>query len=74
MYAPEADGDLEGIVDYIARDKPNAARDWLAKIRRTCETLATQPDLAATPCWLARNLTMMTTRIVLSLRCRWSIA
>lgn len=42
IYAPEADDDLEAIVDYIARDKPMAARDWLLKIRKTCETLATQ--------------------------------
>ena len=44
IYAPEADDDLEAIVDYIARDKPQAARDWLTQIRRTCETLAAQPE------------------------------
>jgi toxin ParE1/3/4 len=43
IYAPEADDDLEAIVDYIARDKPMAARDFLMKIRETCETLANQP-------------------------------
>lgn len=43
VYAPEADDDLEAIVDYIARDKPMAARDFLMKIRETCETLANQP-------------------------------
>jgi len=41
IYAPEAEDDLIGIVDYLARDKPRAARDWLAKIRQTCELLAT---------------------------------
>lgn len=45
IYAPEADDDLIGIVDYIARDKPRAARDWLAKIRQACELLATQPGM-----------------------------
>ena len=45
IYAPQADDDLIGIVDYIARDNPKAARDWLAMIRRTCETLATQPEM-----------------------------
>lgn len=45
IYAPEADDDLLGIVDYIAREKPGAARDWLAKIRQTCELLATQPEM-----------------------------
>jgi len=45
VYAPEADDDLESIVDYIARDKPEAARNWLAQLRTICETLATQPGL-----------------------------
>ena len=45
IYAPEADDDLESIVEYIARDKPSAARTWLARIREACETLATQPEL-----------------------------
>lgn len=45
IHAPEADDDLEGIVDYIARDKPNAARDWLARVRQTCETLAANPEI-----------------------------
>jgi toxin ParE1/3/4 len=45
IYAPEADDDLEAIVDYIARDKPRAAREWLLKIRETCEILASQRAL-----------------------------
>ncbi len=45
IEAPEADDELAGIVDYIARNNPKAARDWLAKIRQTCETLATQPEM-----------------------------
>ena len=45
IYAPEADDDLFGIVEYIARDKPEAAREWLRKIRETCETIATQPEM-----------------------------
>ena len=45
VYAPEADDDLSGIVDYIARDKPEAARNWLRKMRDTCESLATQPEM-----------------------------
>lgn len=43
IYSPEANDDLEAIVDYIARDKPLADREWLTQIRETCETLATQP-------------------------------
>lgn len=41
IYAPEADEDLFGIVEFIARDKPEAARIWLRKIRETCEMIAT---------------------------------
>ena len=44
-YAPEADDDLFGIVEYIARDKPEAARNWLRKIRETCEAIANQPNM-----------------------------
>jgi toxin ParE1/3/4 len=45
IYAPEADDDLEGIADYIARDKPTAAREWLAKVRATCQILAENPQV-----------------------------
>jgi toxin ParE1/3/4 len=45
IYAPEADDDLEAIAEYIARDKLNAARMWLTRVRGACETLALQPDL-----------------------------
>jgi toxin ParE1/3/4 len=45
IYAPEADDDLEGIVDYIARDKPTVAREWLVKVRATCQMLAENPQV-----------------------------
>ena len=45
VYAPEADDDIFGIVDFIARDKPEAARNWIRKIRETCDTIATQPGM-----------------------------
>jgi toxin ParE1/3/4 len=44
-YAPEADDDLVGIAAVIARDKPDAARRWVQKIRDVCSTLSTQPEL-----------------------------
>ncbi len=44
-YAPAAESDLVDIADYIARDKPEAARRWVERIRETCETLATQPEI-----------------------------
>ena len=45
IYAPEADDDVVSIVGHIARDKPKAARDWLAQIQQTCELLATHPEM-----------------------------
>ena len=44
VYAPEAEVDLVGIVEFIARDKPAAARSWLERIQQSCELLATQPE------------------------------
>lgn len=44
-YSPAADDDLEAIVDYITRDKPNAAREWLMNVRSTCQMLAENPDI-----------------------------
>ncbi len=44
-YAPEADDDLVGIAEFIARDKPEAARNWIGKIRETCETIASHPEM-----------------------------
>jgi len=44
-YAQEADNDLVGIAEFIARDKPEVARRWVQKIRDTCSTLATQPEM-----------------------------
>lgn len=45
VYALEAENDLVGIADYIAQDKPEAARRWIQGIRETCETLATHPEM-----------------------------
>ena len=45
IYAPDADDDLLGIVEYISRDKPDAARNWLRTVRETCETMVGQPGM-----------------------------
>ena len=45
VYAPEAENDISGIVDVIASDNPNAVRNWLTKLRETCDTLASQPGI-----------------------------
>lgn len=36
--------DLADIFDYIARDKPIAAGNWVSKIEQKCELIATTPE------------------------------
>ena len=45
IYSPEAESDLLEIAEYIAQDKPIAARNWVAMIRNKCDLLATQPKM-----------------------------
>jgi toxin ParE1/3/4 len=45
VFAPEAESDLRAIVDYIAEDKPQAARRWLAKLKEKCHLLARNPEI-----------------------------
>ncbi len=40
VIAPLAEKDLNDILDFIARDKPQAAVRWVDKIRAMCEFLA----------------------------------
>ena len=44
-FAPEADDDLVGIAEFMARDTPKAARNWVRKIRETCATIASHPKI-----------------------------
>jgi len=37
--------DLKEIAVYIAKDKPKAARVWVAKLREKCRMLATHPEV-----------------------------
>ena len=43
IFAPSARQDLLDIFDYIARDKPVAAANWIDKIEKKCELIATMP-------------------------------
>jgi plasmid stabilization system protein ParE len=42
-FSADAEADLLAIVEFIAQDNPNAARDWLRSIRERCELLAQHP-------------------------------
>jgi toxin ParE1/3/4 len=44
-YSAEAKEDLKQIAEYIAHDKPIAARKWAAKLREKCRLVARQPGV-----------------------------
>jgi toxin ParE1/3/4 len=45
VISPAAEKDLSDILEYIARDKPEAAVNWVAKIRRTFKVVADNPEI-----------------------------
>ncbi len=44
IIAPAAQQDLSDIFDYIARDKPIAAANWVETIEQKCRLIATTPE------------------------------
>jgi len=44
IIAPAAQQDLSDIFDYIARDKPIAAANWVDTIEQKCRLIATMPE------------------------------
>ena len=44
IIAPAAQQDLSDIFDYIARDKPIAAANWVETIEQKCMLIATAPE------------------------------
>ena len=45
FYTTAAIGDLENILAYIARDKPDAALAWVEKIEAKCLLIASSPGI-----------------------------
>jgi len=45
VFSTTAKADMAEIVQYIARDKPNAARKWAAEIRKSVQMLSGLPRL-----------------------------
>ena len=43
-YTIAAEEDLEQILEFIARDKPGAAVDWVGKIEAKCVAIANAPE------------------------------
>ncbi|MFN3192908.1 MAG: type II toxin-antitoxin system RelE/ParE family toxin [Aureliella sp.] len=44
IIAPSAQQDLSDIYDYIARDKPIAAANWVEMIEEKCKLIAATPE------------------------------
>ncbi|MEZ6068977.1 MAG: type II toxin-antitoxin system RelE/ParE family toxin [Pirellulales bacterium] len=61
-YSELALSDIEEILDYISRDKPSAAIDFVESILDQCEALATHPELGIKQEHLARSLRMLVHR------------
>jgi toxin ParE1/3/4 len=45
VIAPLAEADLNEILEFISRDKPEAAVRWVQRIRDTCCYLAEHPEI-----------------------------
>lgn len=44
-YSAASKEDLKEIARFIAKDKPVAARQWVAKLREKCRLTAKHPDI-----------------------------
>ena len=44
-YSAESKEDLKHIAQFIARDKPIAARQWVRKLREKCHLIANHPEM-----------------------------
>jgi toxin ParE1/3/4 len=55
-FAKDARDDLKEIARYIARDKPDAARKWVEKIKDKCHLLARHPEIGESRRDLGENV------------------
>ena len=62
LYSDFATDDLKGILDFIAQDKPIAARSFIDAIIETCHLIAENPELGMRREDLAPTLRMFTHR------------
>jgi toxin ParE1/3/4 len=45
VISPLAEADLNDILEFIARDKPEAAVRWVQRLRERCEFIAQNPGV-----------------------------
>jgi plasmid stabilization system protein ParE len=43
-FSADSEADLLAVVEFIAQDNPNAAREWLRSIHERCDRLAQHPS------------------------------
>lgn len=56
VYSLLAKSDLKQIARFIAKDKPNAARQWVKTLKKRCEMLSTFPEIGDDRNQLGSNL------------------
>jgi toxin ParE1/3/4 len=56
IFSPYAEADLDAILKFIAKDKPNAAISFVEKLREKCFVLTANPELGELRPDLAENL------------------
>ncbi|WP_442506734.1 type II toxin-antitoxin system RelE/ParE family toxin [Novipirellula sp. SH528] len=44
-YSSQSKDDLKQIARFIAKDKPDAARQWVSKIREKCQLASQHPEI-----------------------------
>jgi toxin ParE1/3/4 len=62
LYSELATDDLKGILEYIARDKPIAARSFVDGIIETCHLISRNPEIGMRREDLAEDLRLFTHR------------
>ncbi len=62
LYSEPSLDDLKGILDYIARDKPIAARDFIGSLIERCHLISENPEMGMRRDDLALDLRLFTHR------------
>ena len=62
VFTQRSKKDLLGIFDYIARDRPNTAEDFVEDLVSTCELLREHPEMGMRCPHLAKHLRMFVHR------------
>lgn len=59
FFTDRAEKDFQAIYRYIARENPKAARQVIAKIESTCESLTAMPGMGNHPAYVTESSVMV---------------